>query len=263
MKYKVFLDELNKTIKVDLDSAEASGSEKLIGTIDHPDADDDLGFRVNHVLYQHLQDLLYKQKIYTSQGYVIQWPAKVVATAMEAVPSPIKGTAGDQIKLEISLTPLGVADPAITFASQDRRFADVDTVGNVSLFKEGTTNIRVFHQPSGSILVVPVIIAAKKDESPVVEPISITTGLPATISVDEGSAITLPKIVVAGGEAPYSYKYEKNGSLLPSFTTDGPTSITESATEADAGTYKITVTDANSSTAETSTTVSVTAASAP
>lgn len=259
MKYKVFLDELNKTIKVDLDSAAASGSERLIGTIDHPDSDDDLGFRVNHVLYQHLQDLLYKQKIYTSQGYVIQWPAKVVATAMEAVPTTIEGTAGDQIKLEISLTPLGVADPAITFASQDRRFADVDTVGNVSLFKEGTTNIRVFHQPSGSILEVPVIIAAKK-EPPVV---SITTGLPATISVDEGSAITLPKIVVAGGEAPYSYKYEKDGSLLPSFTTDGPTSITESATEADAGTYKITVTDANSSTAETSTTVSVTAASVP
>lgn len=262
MKYKVFLDELNKTIKVDTESAEASGTQKLIGLIDHPEADDDLGFRVNHVLYQHLQDLLYKQKIYTSQGYVIQWPAKVVATAMEAVPSSIEGTAGDQIKLEISLTPLGVADPAVTFASQDRRFADVDTVGNVSLFKEGTTNIRVFHQPSGSILEVPVIIAAKK-EPPVVEPVSITTGLPATISVDEGSAITLPKIVVAGGEAPYSYKYEKDGTLLPSFTTDGPASITESATEADAGTYKITVTDTKGSTAETSTTVSVTAASVP
>lgn len=70
--------------------------------------------------------------------------------------------------------------------------------------------------------------------------LSFTTDLTATKSVAAAAALSLP-VVVAGGAAPYTYRWYKNGTLVSGQTT--ATFTVASATSGDSGKYKVVVED--------------------
>lgn len=70
--------------------------------------------------------------------------------------------------------------------------------------------------------------------------LAFTTNLSATASVATGAAISLP-VVVAGGHAPYTYTWYKNGVVIAGATS--ATYAKASAVAGDAGTYQCVVTD--------------------
>lgn len=70
--------------------------------------------------------------------------------------------------------------------------------------------------------------------------LAFTTNLSATASVATGAAISLP-VVVAGGYAPYTYVWTKNGTVVAGQT--GATFSKAAAVAGDAGVYQCTVTD--------------------
>lgn len=76
--------------------------------------------------------------------------------------------------------------------------------------------------------------------------LSFTTDLTATKSVAVGAALSLP-VVVAGGYAPYHYKWYKDGVLVAG-AADVPTYTVSAAAAGDSGKYKCVVTDINGQT---------------
>lgn len=73
MAKKAFIHIGNKTIRVRPDTEDVAAGETLLGLITHSDAgtEDNIGHKASHVLYQHIQDLMYRAKHYDIQRYSI------------------------------------------------------------------------------------------------------------------------------------------------------------------------------------------------
>ncbi|QJA18048.1 tail fiber protein [Salmonella phage vB_Sen_H9] len=74
----------------------------------------------------------------------------------------------------------------------------------------------------------------------VTPPLTLSTDLTASMSVEEGAALTL-SVAATGGTGPYTYAWTKNDAPIPDATE---ATYTKSAAAAeDSGAYKVTVTD--------------------
>ncbi|QHJ80305.1 MAG: hypothetical protein [Bacteriophage sp.] len=73
-----------------------------------------------------------------------------------------------------------------------------------------------------------------------ISPASFSTGLPDTTAVTAGQTMTLT-VVAAGGSAPYSYQWYKNGNAISGATS--ASYVKASAAAGDSGTYKVVVRD--------------------
>lgn len=71
--------------------------------------------------------------------------------------------------------------------------------------------------------------------------LTLTTDVPATLSVASGAALTIPAVIPVGGVAPYTYQWRKGGAVIAGATNASYTKT--GAAAADAGTYTVTVTD--------------------
>ena len=75
---------------------------------------------------------------------------------------------------------------------------------------------------------------------PPAPPLTLSKDLGATLTVEEGAALTL-SVTATGGTGPYTYAWTKDGAPLPGAT--GATYTKATAAAEDAGSYKVTVTD--------------------
>lgn len=73
-----------------------------------------------------------------------------------------------------------------------------------------------------------------------ISPASFSTGINDTTAVTAGQTMTLT-VVAAGGAAPYTYQWYKNGNAISG--ANSATYTKASATTADSGTYKVVVQD--------------------
>ncbi|AWN08786.1 Hoc-like head decoration [Escherichia phage Gostya9] len=74
----------------------------------------------------------------------------------------------------------------------------------------------------------------------VIPPLTLSTDLAASMSVEEGAALTL-SVTATGGTGPYTYAWTKDGSPIPDASE--ATYTKPAAAAEDAGSYKVTVTD--------------------
>lgn len=75
---------------------------------------------------------------------------------------------------------------------------------------------------------------------PPAPPLTLSKDLTASMSVEEGAALTL-SVTAAGGTGSYTYAWTKDGSPIPD--ASGATYTKPTAAAEDAGSYKVTVTD--------------------
>lgn len=76
--------------------------------------------------------------------------------------------------------------------------------------------------------------------APPAPPLTLSKDLTASMSVEEGAALTL-SVTAAGGTGPYTYAWTKDGSPIPD--ASGATYTKPAAATDDSGVYKVTVTD--------------------
>lgn len=75
---------------------------------------------------------------------------------------------------------------------------------------------------------------------PPAPPLTLSTDLAASMSVEEGATLTL-SVTATGGTGPYTYAWTKDGSPIPE--ASGATYTKPAAATEDSGVYKVTVTD--------------------
>lgn len=75
---------------------------------------------------------------------------------------------------------------------------------------------------------------------PPAPPLTLSEDLTASMSVEEGTALTL-SVTATGGTGPYTYAWTKDGSPIPD--ASGATYTKPAAATGDSGAYKVTVTD--------------------
>ncbi|WCZ57823.1 tail fiber [Salmonella phage Kenya-K37] len=75
---------------------------------------------------------------------------------------------------------------------------------------------------------------------PPAPPLTLSKDLTASMSITEGTALTL-SVTATGGTGPYTYAWTKDGSPIPD--ASGATYTKPAAATDDSGVYKVTVTD--------------------
>lgn len=146
-----------KKVLVDPDGTALQAGYTKIGTFDHPNPSDKLGPDVNHVLWHHVRDLLYKVKgaVLPPQGGF--WPDNITdmqtveikigtgpvrATAVALTPKTKALTVGQTQQLTANFTPANTANKAGTYVSYDATLATVSASGLVTAVKAGTCGIQ-------------------------------------------------------------------------------------------------------------------------
>lgn len=145
MKYTVLWNKTTRELRVAAADATAAGFTKL-GDINHPDATDTLGPQVSHVLYQHVEDLLYKSGEEDMQRLKLTWPGKVVAQFISTDPSKeqkILGKPGATKQIIIFTFPEEISDRRGIYKSTNEKVAKVSSTGLVTLIGTGKCDIIV------------------------------------------------------------------------------------------------------------------------
>lgn len=144
MKYQVVLDARVKTgllVQVIGAAAGIPANFTKIGEFDHVGSDL-FGPEVSHVVFQHVQELMYKQG-YLDMGIVhITWPGKVVGTAVAvAAFGPV--IAGTETQLTATTTPVSVSRPRLRWTTRDDKVAFINSRGLLIARQPGVTKGRV------------------------------------------------------------------------------------------------------------------------
>jgi uncharacterized protein YjdB len=142
MQYKVFWKASTREVQVAAAAAATPGGFTLIGTFDHPDLTDAISRNMgSHVIYQHVQEKLYAQKVEDMQGIKISWPGLVVPTSMTINDISVKE--GETKTLVGTITPTAVSDSRMLYFIENEKIARVDHDGAVSGLARGETRVRV------------------------------------------------------------------------------------------------------------------------
>lgn len=151
MYYRINYHAASRTIRLESGSGSApaaisGGGYTSLGTFRH-DNDAEVstglngmqGLADNHVLYQHVQDALYKQgvqdmqsiKIYIDRPRSISIGTGTLNVAVDA----------DSAPLTVTMTPAGATDKEVTFSSSDEAVATVNDKGVVHGVAAGSSVI--------------------------------------------------------------------------------------------------------------------------
>lgn len=143
MPQKVFVHVVNRTIRVRPNAESVAAGEVLIGTIDHADAgtDDIIGHKGSHVLYQHVEQLMNKAKLYDHHLYRIL--AGKYVTGVNAGNDITLAVAATRQLAPTVLPTTTTESKAVTYASSDATKATVSAGGLVTGVAAGTTVITV------------------------------------------------------------------------------------------------------------------------
>lgn len=134
--------------------ANPAGTVAAGGTFDH-ETDNTHG---EHVLYQHVQECLYKIGVTDMQSVTIQ----VQAESINAFPATktLDISNGETLQITTELVPSNSAGSAFTYVSSDPTKATVNAAGLVTPVAAGTSNITVTHTQSGKTDVVAITVQA-------------------------------------------------------------------------------------------------------
>lgn len=146
-----------KKVLVEPDGTALSAGYTKVGTFNHPNPNDQLGFIDNHVLFHHVRDILYKVKGTVLPPVGSFWPDSITdmqtvqikvgtgpvrATAVALSPKTKALTVGQTQQLTATFTPADTANKAGTYASYDATIASVTAGGLVTAKKAGVCGIQ-------------------------------------------------------------------------------------------------------------------------
>lgn len=148
MQYKVVINRTNKLaplVQVLAAATATPGGYTSLGTFEHPGLDT-MGPEVNHVIYQHVQELMYKAdpldiQLQNLQFTHITWPGKVVATAVAQTNKFVE--AGTETQLTAVTTPAEVSRSRVRWSTADDKIAHIDPRGKLIARAPGVTKGRV------------------------------------------------------------------------------------------------------------------------
>jgi hypothetical protein len=147
MPQKVFVHITNRTIRIRPNAENVAAGEVLIGTIDHTDAgtDDLIGHKGSHVIYQHVEQLMNKAKLYDHHLYKIM-AGKYVTGVNAGNDFAVTVAAGPNKTKQLApvVLPTDTTESkAVTYVSSDPTKATVNGAGLVTGVAVGTTTITV------------------------------------------------------------------------------------------------------------------------
>ena len=148
-KYQVAFNSTTKKAMIQSVGSDIPSGSTNIGTFDHDDSADGLGPEVNHVLYQHVRDLLYFQKEYNMQIVSIITQAGIPVTAITVAPSSQSLQVGNTLQLSIQYVPQNTTDTTVTYASSNTAVATVDSKGLVTGVAAGVATITATSTTAG------------------------------------------------------------------------------------------------------------------
>lgn len=148
MQYKVALNNSNPLaplVQVLASATAIPGGYTEIGTFEHPGLDTQ-GPEVSHVIYQHVQELMYKVNpipdgLQNLQFTHITWPGKVVATAVTVADQNVD--AGTETQLTPVFTPAQISRNRVRWSTRDDKIAYIDPRGKLIARASGVTVGRV------------------------------------------------------------------------------------------------------------------------
>jgi len=144
MQYKVALNNSNPLaplVQVLASGASIPGDYTNIGTFEHPGLDT-MGPEVSHVIFQHVQELMYKVSphniaLENLQNTHITWPGKVVATAVAVADQFVD--AGSEKQLTPTFTPTDISRKRVRWSTRDDKIAYIDPRGKLIARAPGKT----------------------------------------------------------------------------------------------------------------------------
>lgn len=132
-----------------------------IGDFHHHDTTDGLGPDINHVIWHHVRDALYFQRVLDMQRVKItlaEGPFAVTALAVNPKTPALK--VGQTVQLVPAFTPANATNKGVTYASYDATIASVSATGLVTALKVGTCGIQLTSADGGFTAVSTATITA-------------------------------------------------------------------------------------------------------
>lgn len=168
--YNVSYDRVNKIAYV-LDGSTVGPDAVAVGTIEHDD-EDDLGYGINHVLFHHVQELLYHRSV-ANPAQSAMFPnnihdmanvtilREILPVGIEATPATVSLVEGATQQITVASLPAAAKPLVVTYESEDTDIATVNSSGLITAVAAGTTNIKVSSVSGGYEDSVAVTVTAE------------------------------------------------------------------------------------------------------
>lgn len=143
--YQVAYKASDGTVKIQPDGVSAGSGFVDIGSFDHfDDPDDELGHNDNHVLFHHVQDLLYTEEgEQNMQRVSITIPVNSISSLPATQTLDLVEGGTQQIQITNTILPAIALNTAVTYSSSDPTKATVDANGLVTAVAVGATTITI------------------------------------------------------------------------------------------------------------------------
>lgn len=114
-----------------------------IGTYEHASDADPLEYDVNHVLWHHVRDLLYKIGVQDMQRIKIQIDESIDVAGVNLVPANFGVKMGQTFQLAVEFVPPTALNKKVSFASSNPAVLTVSPTGLVTPVANGIANVTV------------------------------------------------------------------------------------------------------------------------
>lgn len=146
MKTQIAFNASTKVVKLQM-PGDAEGEDfSDLGDVDHPSAADPLGSTVNHVLYHHIRDEMYKLGELNMQIITI---TDTPVTALSSLPATSAKAPAATQQMTLTFTPATANNRYVTYTSSDEEVATVDDTGLITAVAAGVATITVTAMSGG------------------------------------------------------------------------------------------------------------------
>lgn len=140
MKTQIAFNASTKEVKLQMPGDAVGAGFVDLGDVDHPNAADTLGSNVNHVIYHHIRDELYKlgelnMGIISITGIPVTGLSSLPATSAKA-------PAATQ-QMTLTFTPANASNRSVTYESSNEAVATVNSTGLITAVAAGVATIKV------------------------------------------------------------------------------------------------------------------------
>ena len=140
--------------------APPAGSTIINNNLPHNTEGDPLEAGVNHVLYHHVQDALYKVGQQDMQSVRIDWDTVYKAlTGISSTPATVTLAVAATQQITNAFTPADASNKAVTYSTSDATKATVSATGLITAVATGTATITVTSADGGLTDTVVVTIS--------------------------------------------------------------------------------------------------------